>query len=189
VSAYRDGDKIIILMPARMTKADEQRLVTEMIERVTRRETTLAARGPRGNDDELSRRALALSREYLGGRARPSSVRWVRNMNHRWGSCTPSDGTIRLSHRLQPMPSWVIDYVLVHELSHLLVGGHGPEFWAWANCYPRTERARGYLEGVAMAAQLPGLSPCESDSSGDVDGPGSLPASPSDPVAEFDSLF
>ena len=65
------------------------------------------------------------------------------------------------------MPNWVIDYVLVHELTHLLVPGHGPDFWAWVNRYPRTERARGFLEGVALAGQLPGLSSCES---GDSDG-------------------
>jgi hypothetical protein len=162
VSAYREGDRIVILMPARMTKADEQRLVTEMIERVTRRETRLASRGPRRNDEDLLRRAVALSKDHLGGRATPSSVRWVSNMQHRWGSCTPADGTIRLSHRLQSMPSWVIDYVLVHELSHLLETGHGPQFWAWVDQYPRTERARGYLEGIAAAAQLPGLSSSDS---------------------------
>jgi predicted metal-dependent hydrolase len=52
------------------------------------------------------------------------------------------------------MPSWVVDYVLVHELAHLLVAGHGPRFWAHVENYPRSERARGYLEGVAAAAGL-----------------------------------
>lgn len=158
VSAYRDGDKIVVLMPARISKAEEQRLITEMVERITRREARYASTGSRGSDQALLRRAAELSAGYLDGRARPASVRWVRNMNSRWGSCTTTDRTIRLSHRLQSMPSWVIDYVLVHELSHLLEPGHGPEFWAWVNRYPRTERARGYLEGVAMAAQLPELS-------------------------------
>lgn len=165
VAAYRDGEKIVILMPARTPKAEEERLVAEMIGRITRRESRLAQAGPRANDGALIARASQLSTDYLDGRARPTSVRWVTNMNRRWGSCTTTDGTIRLSHRLQSMPSWVIDYVLVHELSHLLQPGHGSEFWAWANRYPRTERARGYLEGVATAAQLPGVVPGESGSS------------------------
>ena len=58
------------------------------------------------------------------------------------------------------MPSWVLDYVLVHELAHLRVPGHGPKFWALVDRYPRTERARGYLDGISAAAQLaiePGL--------------------------------
>ena len=49
------------------------------------------------------------------------------------------------------MPDWVLDYVLVHELAHLVVPGHGPQFWSLVDRYPRTERARGYLEGVAAA--------------------------------------
>ena len=52
------------------------------------------------------------------------------------------------------MPGWVLDYVLVHELAHLLVPGHGADFWELVGRYPRSERARGYLEGVAAAAHL-----------------------------------
>ena len=95
-----------------------------------------------------------LSERYLDGQAEPSSVVWSARQNSRWGSCTPADGTIRLSTRLQGMPDWVVDYVLVHELAHLLQPGHDPAFWALVGRYPRTERARGFLEGVAMAAQL-----------------------------------
>jgi len=170
VSAYREGDTIVVLVPARLSKAEEQRLVSQLVERITRREANHARAGARRGDAALMARAAELAQQYLAGRPVPSSVRWVRNMNTRWGSCTMVDRTIRLSHRLQPMPSWVIDYVLVHELAHLLEPGHGPRFWQWVNRYPRTERARGYLEGVAMAAQLPGLSDCGS-SEGELDEP------------------
>ncbi len=108
----------------------------------------------RGGDTTLARRGAELSTSYLGGRARPTSVRWVSSMRTRWASCTPADGTIRLSERLQVMPPWVRDYVLMHELAHLLVPGHGPDFWALVQRYPRTERARGYLDGVSAAAHL-----------------------------------
>ncbi len=92
VSAYRDGDKIVILMPARTSKADEARLVSEMVERVTRREARMANGGPRASDSQLLSRARQLSSAYLDGRAQPISVRWVTNMNHRW--CTsPTDGS------------------------------------------------------------------------------------------------
>ena len=57
-----------------------------------------------------------------------------------------------MSYRLQSMPTWVLDYVLVHELAHLRVPGHGPKFWALVDRYPRTERARGYLDGISAAA-------------------------------------
>ena len=149
VSAYRDGERTIVLIPARMTRAEERRWVATMLERLARQDRRL-----RPGDDELMDRARALSRRYLGGRAEPASVRWVANQGARWGSCTPSDGTIRLSARLQGMPGWVLDYVIVHELVHLLVPGHGPAFWAEVDAYPRAERARGYLEGVSAASGL-----------------------------------
>ncbi|CAG6398720.1 M48 family metallopeptidase [Actinacidiphila cocklensis] len=150
VSAYRDGDRTVVLIPARMSAAEEQRWVAVMLEKLAAQESR---RMP--GDDELAARAERLSEQYLTGRAVPDTVRWVTNQNSRWGSCTPSEGSIRLSHRLQGMPEYVIDYVLLHELAHLLVPGHGPAFWKLLECYPRTERARGFLEGVVAAERLP----------------------------------
>jgi predicted metal-dependent hydrolase len=78
----------------------------------------------------------------------------VTNQNGRWGSCTPDDATIRISHRIQEMPDWVIDYVLLHELAHLVVPSHNAQFWELVNRYPKAERARGYLEGISAATGL-----------------------------------
>ena len=153
VSAYRDGDVTVVLIPARFSKAEERRWVAEMIARLQAREAR-RQRGPRRSDEALLARARQLAATVLDGAVRPTSVRWVTNMASRWGSCTPSDGTIRVSERLRDMPGWVLDYVLVHELAHLLVPGHGADFWELVGRYPRSERARGYLEGVAAAAHL-----------------------------------
>jgi predicted metal-dependent hydrolase len=150
VSAYREGDRTVVLIPARMSADEERRWVSVMLDKLAAQEHRRML-----DDDELERRASALSHRYLQARARPDSVRWVTNQNARWGSCTPALGSIRLSHRLQGMPDYVIDYVLLHELAHLLVPGHGPDFWALLDTYPRTERARGFLEGVAAAERLP----------------------------------
>jgi hypothetical protein len=156
VSAYRDGDRTVVLIPARMSKAEEAHWVETMLARLAAKD----AKKPIG-DDELRRRALALSRRHLDGRAQPLSVRWVTNQRGRWGSCTPADRTIRLSDRLRGFPDWVVDYVLVHELAHLLVPDHSPRFWALVGQYPLAERARGYLLGVAAAH--PGLPADEED--------------------------
>jgi predicted metal-dependent hydrolase len=149
VSAYRDGDRTVVLIPARMSVAEERRWVKAMLERLASQDRKL-----RPGDAALLDRAAALSRRYLEGAPVPASVRWVGNQGSRWGSCTPSDRTIRLSHRLQGMPGWVLDYVIAHELVHLRVPGHGADFWAEVARYPRTERARGYLEGVSATAGL-----------------------------------
>lgn len=150
VSAYRDGERIVVLIPARFSSAEEDEWVGRMVARVAG-----TARPRRSGDAALARRARELSERYLDGAARPVSVRWVPAMRTRWASCTPADATIRLSRRLQEMPAWVRDYVLLHELAHLIEFGHGPQFWRLVERYPRTERARGYLDGVSAAANLP----------------------------------
>ncbi|MDO3702373.1 M48 family metallopeptidase [Micromonospora sp. C28SCA-DRY-2] len=150
VSAYRDGERVVVLIPDQFSRAEESEWVDRMLARLAAREGRLAR-----SDDELLVRATRLIKLYLpehGAQAVPASVRWVTNQNGRWGSCTPADGTIRLSHRVQDMPDWVIDYVLLHELAHLIVPSHNARFWALVGRYPKTERARGYLEGVAAAA-------------------------------------
>ena len=152
VSAYRDGDRIIVMIPASMSSAEEAEWVTRMLARLERR-----AKRVKRSDQDLLRRAKQLNSELFEGRAVAGSVSWVTNQNSRWGSCTPSDRSIRLSHRLQTMPVWVLDYVLVHELAHLLVSGHDEDFWALVDHYPQAERAKGFLTGWAAAQSAPEL--------------------------------
>jgi len=155
VSAYRKDGKVIVMIPDRFTRAEETEWVDAMLSKLERTTT----RG-RQTESQLMRRATELSRDYLNGQARPSSVRWVDNMTTRWASCTTGEGSIRLSDRIQAMPAWVIDYVLVHELAHLLEPSHNKRFWSWVDRYPKAERAKGYLEGVAAAANMD-FDPCD----------------------------
>ena len=149
VAAYREDDKVVVLVPARFTRAEEREWVATMLARLEKSE-----RRRRPSDATLKRRANELSAKYLQGQAEPLTVRWVDNQHSRWGSCTPADRSIRLSTRLQGMPPWVVDYVLVHELAHLLEVNHTPRFWELTDRYPKAERAKGFLEGVAAASQL-----------------------------------
>jgi predicted metal-dependent hydrolase len=153
VSAYREGERIVVMIPGRFTRAEEAEWVAKMVARLDTGARSASRR--RGTDAALMRRAERLSESYLDGLARPATVRWVPVMRTRWASCTPVDRTIRLSARLREMPQWVQDYVLVHELAHLIEVGHTPKFWRLVERYPRTERARGYLDGVSAAADLP----------------------------------
>ncbi len=164
VSAHREGDRFVVLVPARLSASEERRWVQRMVERLTESE---ARRRP--SDDELLRRATTLSERHLAGRAVPSSVRWSGNQQHRWGSCTPADGTIRISDRAKGLPGWVLDYVVLHELAHLLEPSHGDEFWGLLTHYPRTERARGFLEGFDTASRALGRGNTEQGDEGHVD--------------------
>ncbi|ABM06654.1 MULTISPECIES: M48 family metallopeptidase [Micrococcaceae] len=153
VAAFWEDGKAVVAIPASFTKSQEREWVRRMLAKLKKQGERQAGAGRRrpATDQALANHAEHLSRTYLGGRAVPTSVRWVSNQNSRWGSATPADGTIRLSNKLQPMPQWVIDYVLVHELAHLLVAGHNAEFWRLVEAYPETHRAKAFLEGVAFA--------------------------------------
>ncbi len=131
-----------VSIPARMSLAEEQRWVKVMSEKFERRSAA--------DTIDLAARAASLAAAY--DLPAPSSVRWVDNQESRWGSCTPADGSIRISSRLAREPLWVLDYVLVHELAHLVVPRHGRAFWALVARYPRAERARGFLMARSLEA-------------------------------------
>lgn len=164
VTAFREGGRTVVAIPARFTRVQEREWVNRMVAKLEAQE-----RRRRPSDEALAARAARLSERYLGGQAVPTSVAWVSNQGRRWGSCTPSEGTIRISDRVRGMPGWVLDYVLLHELAHLLHSGHGPAFWALLAGYPRTERARGFLEGFAFAASGGHAEDPDADEDGDVD--------------------
>jgi predicted metal-dependent hydrolase len=97
---------------------------------------------------------MELNRDYFAGQLTWLDIRYVGNQRHRLGSCSPATRTIRLSDRLLRTPAWVRDYVIVHELAHLLEANHGARFWTLVNRYPKAERARGYLMAMCLEADL-----------------------------------
>ncbi len=154
-SAYRQGGRIVISLPARMSKAEEAQVVPELIaiirgreEAKTPTESALASR-----IDEL---LTELTPEIT---ARPASVSW-RPMRERWGSCTSVDRTIRISDRLKLAPAYALDYVLFHEAIHLQWSDHGAEFSALLARFEDSELASAYLDGWE-AAERAMLDPVE----------------------------
>ncbi len=129
------GSTVEVRIPARCSVEEERQLVDHFTDKFERARSAEVI--------DLERRARKLADQF--GLPQPASVRWVGNQQMRWGSCTPGDGTIRLSDRLAQYPTWVLDYVIVHELAHLRVAAHNAEFWRLVHAYPLTERARGFL--------------------------------------------
>ncbi|MEZ2388976.1 M48 family metallopeptidase [bacterium RCC_150] len=172
VAAFWEDGNAVVAIPAHFTQAQESEWVRRMLDKLKRQGEKRAAgtgKSRTASDTALANHAAVLSAKYLRGRAVPTSVRWVSNQKSRWGSATPADGTIRLSDKLKPMPQWVVDYVLLHELAHLLVAGHSATFWRLLEAYPETQRAKAFLEGVAFATSR-GLGPAEA-AGADGDGP------------------
>ncbi len=145
VSARLVDGVLVVRAPAQLGDVELQPLVERLKQRVMKQEAKKSL-----DDALLQRRAQALNRRYFGGKLKWQSIRWVTNQNRRVGSCTPANGTIRISHRLNEMPPFVRDYVIVHELAHLMEANHGAKFWQLVNRYPKTERARGYLMAVGL---------------------------------------
>ena len=143
---WQDG-RVVILVPARLSKADRVELVEGLVQRVLAQRPNVTT-----SDRDLARRAEVLADEYLGG-VRATSIRWVGNQQHRWGSCTSRTGEIRISERLRFVPGWVLDAVLVHELAHLIEPTHSARFHRLANRYPRTEEADTFLAGYTLGLE------------------------------------
>lgn len=137
----KDG-YIEVRIPDFLSTHEEQRIITKLLESLQKKSSSHIL-----GDEELMVVAQELNENFLEGRAQFSSIRWVDNQNYRWGSCTPSQGSIRISSRLRDVPPYVLHAVVIHELVHTFIpGGHSAEFWSWAYKAPLVERARGFLE-------------------------------------------
>lgn len=135
VGAELRGDVLRVTVPSWMSRADEAAWVDKMSASFRRKRSAERI--------DLTERANTLARRHQ--LPRPRDIRWADDMTTRWGSCTYGTASIRISTRLAPFPDWVIDYVIVHELCHLEVRGHGADFWKLAHRYPKAERAIGFL--------------------------------------------
>jgi hypothetical protein len=94
-----------------------------------------------------------LNAKYFGGRLRINSIEYVTGQSSKFGCCHYRSADIRISHRVGLMPDWVRDYVLIHEMAHLIEPNHGRAFWDIVSRYKLAERAKGYLMASGMQAE------------------------------------
>jgi len=106
--------------------------------------------------EELSRKqdlreiAALLNKKYFGNQLKINSIEYVSGQSSKFGCCNYHSANIRISHRVGLMPRWVRDYVLIHEMVHLLEPNHSRAFWNIVSRYKLAERARGYLMAVGF---------------------------------------
>lgn len=143
ISASMEEGVLVVRIPARMSRAQEHVWVERMRVRFEKQKLNKP-------ESVLQRRAELLNQRYFGGKLE-FAIEWVANQSKRWGSCTPTSGKIRLNQELKRLPPFVVDYVIVHELAHLLEANHGERFWKLVRRYPATDRAIGFLEGYHWA--------------------------------------
>ena len=142
------------MLPTGLSRVEEQRYIDDLTASLMARRERQRRRG---TDEALARRADELARAHLdqpaGKRVRPDSVRWSDQQEKRWGSCSPDTGTIRISSRLRGVPAYVLDHVLLHELTHLVEASHSKRFHELA-AHPQQERAEAFLAGWSAAVRF-----------------------------------
>jgi predicted metal-dependent hydrolase len=152
VEARLEAGVLVIRAPAAISDAELAPIVEKLKEKVEKK----LRRRQQPSDGTLEARARELNQRYFDGKLTWQSIRYVANQARRFGSCSPGYGTLRISRRVEQMPAWVRDYVIVHELAHLAEPNHSRAFWDLVNRYPRAERARGYLIAVGLEADEEG---------------------------------
>jgi predicted metal-dependent hydrolase len=145
-SARLEGEVLHIRVPVALSDEKVKALV-EKLKRSMRKKRKL--QGGKGQEWLVSQ-AEKINQQYFGGKLRYKTVKWSKGQKKIFGSCTSRSRSIRISARLTGAPKWVLDYVLLHELAHLIEPNHSKAFWGLVNQYKRAERARGYLMGLGF---------------------------------------
>jgi predicted metal-dependent hydrolase len=104
---------------------------------------------PTGLEGYLRDLATARTRELVESFASRMGVRpkaiTIRDQRTRWGSCS-SSGTLSFNWRLIMVPPTIMEYVVIHELAHMIQPNHSDQFWAVVvQFYPAYKEARSWL--------------------------------------------
>lgn len=140
-----DG-RIEVSAPLRVDTSFVRAFVREKRDWIREQQERIAA-SPQGRAAAASPDEVAQWREVVQAFVPPLIAKWepimgvkagkiaYRNMASRWGSCQPSTGRICINVRLALYPPECLEYVVVHELCHLLERGHGPRFHALMDAF------------------------------------------------------
>ncbi len=146
IQAKMAGETLVIYLPAGLHREEEMKLIERMKKKIEKKRLKTRA----NKDDYLKKRFDEFNDIYFGGKLMVNSIVFVTNQEKVRGSCTPAKCTIRISHKLLDMPRWVLDYVIMHEMTHLVYPNHSKAFWAKVAEFKYCERARGFLIAKGM---------------------------------------
>ena len=158
-SAHARDGRIVVQLPAALPGDAADHTIATLVARVSGK----ARADARGGDVWLARRAVEVGNAWLDG-VTARSVTWSSRMARRWASATPATGAIRVSDRAAGFPDRVLDYLLVHELAHLVVPNHSGAFHELVARYPDTAWATGFLAGISHAQARPQVASGHDDS-------------------------
>ena len=141
VSARLVEDTLLVSAPLVLSQARLDKIIFNFKEKFERKKLK----------DELERKqglcdiARRLNEKYFANQLKINSIEYVTDQNSKFGCCNYHRGNIRISHKIGLMPAWVRDYVIIHEMAHLIEPNHSQAFWVIVSRYKLAERARGFL--------------------------------------------
>lgn len=101
--------------------------------------------------DQLRKEAIVLIDKWERRLNAKSNKLFIQAMARQWGSCNPKSKNIRLNTQLAQKPRECLDYIVLHELAHLLVPTHGEEFIALLDYHlPEWEQRRQLLNSLPL---------------------------------------
>ena len=155
----KEDGSVLISAPYEMSEERIYRFASERLDWIrTHREKYLRAAKEREQARQPGPAELKREKERFRQEAERLVKKWepvmgvsvsgitVRRMKTRWGSCNVNTHHINLNLALAQKPPECLEYVVVHELAHLLEPGHNPVFWGYmTQFYPDWKRVRKYL--------------------------------------------
>ncbi|MCK4463780.1 MAG: M48 family metallopeptidase, partial [Candidatus Omnitrophica bacterium] len=159
ISARLVKDIMYVYAPAKISDTELKNTIDSLKRRLKKKK--LKHNIDRTSD--LKTIAERINREYFNGGLKIKSIEYSTNQLRSFGCCNYKTQRIRISHRLWQMPAWVQDYVILHEMAHLIEPNHSKSFWDIVFQYKLTERAKGYLmaKGFDSEEESGGIEPVE----------------------------
>lgn len=146
VSAKLGGDVMHVFAPHNIPEKELKKVIKNFKKRFARRNIKKKLDEEQNLNEVFGR----LNKKYFDGKIKIKSIKYVTNQQKRYGSCNYEKKTIHISHHLAHMPKWVRDYVIIHEMVHILEPNHSKAFWDIVYRYNLAERARGFLIAKGM---------------------------------------
>lgn len=146
VSARVVNDILVVSAPVLIPQPHLEKIVANFKERFERKKLKEELNKKEGLESVAQR----LNERYFENKLSIDTIEYVTNHKSKFGCCNYRSRHIRISHRISTMPAWVRDYVIIHELAHLLEPNHSKAFWDFVNRYELAERAKGYLMAVGL---------------------------------------
>ncbi|MDD5194637.1 MAG: M48 family metallopeptidase [Candidatus Omnitrophica bacterium] len=149
VSARQIGNCLLVRAPENISEKHLEKIIGKFKIKFERKRI----KEELDKSESISEIARRLNEKYFANALKINSIEYVTTQNSKYGCCNYSSGRIRISHKVGRMPVWVRDYVIIHEMAHLLEPNHSKEFWDIVCRYALCERARGYLMAAGIEVE------------------------------------